>query len=208
MIPEVTEMPEAQKLVVSLGLEDGAPAFLVRSPGGEEQRATRRLPAEGLERYHLALITQTARDGAIRGFSVVTWKPAAKGDEPPARVWPELKDVPGATARIRGAGIVMIRRLEAPAGSSMKWGLELISFRKIEAKDEEDPIVRAKKEVIEDGGARLIEDRRFSLFAPATPGEDPRYGVLLKPVWKAEAQLDGFDAQLVMTPAPAKVAPE
>jgi hypothetical protein len=205
MIPEVTEMPGAGKLLVSLVTEEGKSSFLVRSLGGDEQRSTCPLPAEGLERFKLAMIAQVAKDGAIEGFSLVTWKPIPKKDEIPARVWPELKDVPGATARIRGAEVLMLRRFEASEGSAAKWAFELISFRKIEPKDDEDPIVRAKKEVIEEGGARLIEDRRFTLFAPAVPGEDPRYGVLLNPVWK-EGRLDGFDAQLVTTTAPPKAA--
>jgi hypothetical protein len=208
MIPEVTEMPGAQKILLSLGAEEGAPALLVRGIGGEEHRAICRLPAEGLEKYKLALIAQTAKDGAIQGFSLVTWKPAAKDEELPKRTWPELKDVPGATARIRGAEVLMLRRLQAPPESAAKWCIELISFRKLEAKEAEDPVVRAKKEVIEDGSTRLIEDRRYTLFAPTTPTEDPRFGVILKPVWKEEGRLDGFDAQLVTTPAPAKATPE
>jgi hypothetical protein len=208
MIPEVTEMSGAQKLVVSLGSEEGAPAFLIRGLGDQEHRIARRLPADGLESYKLGMIAQTAKDGAIQGFSLVTWKPAPKGEEAPARVWPELKEVPGVSARIRGSEVLMIRRLQTPADSAAKWCLELVSFRKIEAKEADDPIVRAKKEVIDEGSTQLIEDRRFTLFAPTTPGEDPRYGVLLKPVWKEEGRLDGFDAQLVTTPAPAKATPE
>jgi hypothetical protein len=208
VIPEVTDMPGAQKIIVSLGAEEGAPAFLVRALGDEEHRATRRLPADGLEHYKLAMIAQTAKDGAIQGFSLVTWKPASKDEEPPARAWPEIKEVPGVSARIRGSEVLMLRRLQTPADSAAKWCIELVSFRKIEAKEADDPIVRAKKEVIDEGSTRLIEDRRFTLFAPATPSEDPRYGVLLKPVWKEEGRLDGFDAQLVTTPAPAKAAPE
>jgi hypothetical protein len=205
MIPEVTEMPGAQKLLVTLAAGEG-PALLVRSIGGEEQRATLRLPSEGLDRYKLALIAQTTKEGTIAGFSLVTWKPGEKKEGGTARAWPELKDVAGATARIRGAQALMLRRLAAPEKDA-KWSFELISFRRIEPKEEDDPIVRAKKEVIEEGGARLIEDRRFTLIAPTTPTEDPRYGVLLVPAWKEEGRtLDGFDGQLVTTPAPARAS--
>lgn len=207
MVPEATEMPGATKLLVSLVAEEGKSSFLVRSLGGEEQRSSCPVPADGLERFKLALIAQVGKDAAIQGFTLVTWKPASKKEDIPERQWPEIKEVPGATARIRGAETLMLRRFEASEGSSAKWAFELISFRKIEPKDDEDPIVRAKKEVLEEGGARLIEDRRFTLFAPSAPGEDPRYGILLNPVWK-EGRLDGYDAQLVTTRAPAKEARE
>ncbi len=200
MAPEVTEMPDAQKVLVASVTEEGAPALLVRSLGGDEQRVTRRLPADGLDRYKLALIAQTGKDAAIAGFSIVTWKPVEKKA---ADQWPELKDIAGATARIRGAQTVMLRRLPAPegdAGKDTKWSFELISFRKIEPKEDDDAIVRAKKEVIEEGGARLIEDRRFTLITPSAPSEKLLYGVVLIPVWKDKI-LDGFDAQLVMAPA-------
>jgi hypothetical protein len=208
MIPEVSELPGSQKLVISLGAEEGAPAFLIRSLGGEEQRASRRLPAEALDRYHMALIAQTSKEGAIQGYSLVSWKPVPKGEEAPARAWPELKDVPGVTARVRNAQVLMLRRLESSPDGAAKWAFELISFRKIEPKEQDDPVVRAKKEVIEEGSAQLIEDRRFTLFAPTTPTDDPQFGVLLKPVWKQEGRLEGFDVQLVTTPAPAKAASE
>lgn len=111
----------------------------------------------------------------------------------------------GATAKIRGAQVLMLRQLPPPEGvKEAKWSFELISFRKIEPKEEDDPVVRAKKEVIEDKGARLIEDRRFTLAAPTAPHEAMRYGIVLVPVWKEKGlTLDGFDAQLVTTPAPA-----
>ena len=45
MVPEVTEMQGAQKILFSFGGGgEDAPAFLARSIGGEEQRATFRLP--------------------------------------------------------------------------------------------------------------------------------------------------------------------
>lgn len=203
MAPEVTEIPDTQKLLVALAAEEDGTAFLVRSLGEEDQRVTLRPPADGLDRFKLALIAQTKKGGAITGFSLVTWKPVEKKAEGAAREWPELKDIAGATARIRGAQTLMLRRLPvAEAAKDAKWSFELISFRKIEPKEEDDAIVRAKKEVIEDGGARLIEDRRFTLIAPSAPSEALRYGVVLVPVWK-EQILDGFDAQLVTTPAPA-----
>ncbi len=204
MVPEVTEMEGAGKILFSFG--DGgedAPAFLARSIGGEEQRATFRLPAEGIERYKLAIVARTDKEGAITGFSLVTWKPAEKKAE---REWPQLKPVEGAEARIRGSQTLLVRQLPAE-GTDAKWSLEIVSFRRIEPKEDEDPIVRAKKEVIEDGGARLIEDRRYTLVAPATPSEKSCCGILLSPAWKeAGKTLEGFDAQLVTTPAPAAEA--
>ena len=205
MVPDVAAIPGASKVLVALAAEEGGPALVVRSVGGEEQSVTRRLPKEGFERFKLALIAETGKDGAIAGFSCVTWKPAEKKADAPAREWPELKDIAGATARIRGAQVLMLRRLAVPetaAGKDAKWSFELISFRRIEPKEEDDAIVRAKKEVIEEGGARLIEDRRFTLVAPSAPDETRLYGVLLVPVWKDGRILDGYDAQLVTTPAP------
>lgn len=209
MVPEVTEMPGAEKILLSFAAGEGSPAFRIRSAGGEEHQASCPLPTEGIERFKLALIAATDRDGAITGYSLVTWKPGDKKEDL-AGVWPELKDVAGAKARIRGSDTLLLRRFAPPASGPAKWGFELISFRKIEPKDEDDPVARAKKETIEEGGARLIEDRRFTLLAPELAGESPRYGVLLTPAWKDKGQvLDGFDAQLVATPAPAKpAAPE
>lgn len=207
MVPEVAAIPGASKVLVALAAEEGRPALVVRALGGEEQSVTRRLPAEGLDRFKLALIAETGKDGAITGFSCVTWKPAEKKDDPPARAWPELKDIAGATARIRGAQTLMLRQLPLAEGESAKdakWSFELISFRKIDPKEEDDAIVRAKKEVIEEGGARLIEDRRFTLIAPTAPDGTRCYGVLLVPVWKEAGKiLDGYDVQLVTTPLPA-----
>jgi hypothetical protein len=176
MTPEVTEIPGTGKVLVSLAAEEGGPAFLVRALDGEEQQATRPLPADGLDRYKLALIAQTKKDGAISGYSLVTWKPADK--KPAERMWPDLKDIADATAKIRGAQVLMLRQLPPPEGvKDAKWSFELISFRKIEPKEEDDPVVRAKKEVIEDKGARLIEDRRFTLAAPTAPHEAMLYGI-------------------------------
>jgi hypothetical protein len=204
MVPEVTEMKGAEKVLLSFASGEEGASFLVRSAGGEEHRATCPLPSEGIERYRLALIACTDKDGMVTGYSLVTWKPGEKKEDL-GQAWPELKDVPAAKARIRGAGTLLLRRFTPPASGPAKWGFELISFRKIEPKDEEDPVVRAKKETIEEGGARLIEDKRFTLLAPEIAGETPRYGVLFTPAWKEAGKiLDGFDAQLVTTPSPVK----
>jgi len=204
MAPDVTHIPDAPKLLVALAAEEGGPAFLVRALDGDGQRVSRELPAEGLDQYKLALIAQTAKDGAIAGYSLVTWKPAEKSAEGTAREWPELKNVAGATARIRGAQTFMLRRFAPPEGKDAKWSLEVISFRKIEPKEDEEAIKRGKKEIVEEGGVRLVEQARFTLVAPNTPNEETCYGVVFVPVWKEAGRiLDGFDAQLVTTPAPA-----
>jgi hypothetical protein len=207
MVPEVTDMAGAEKMVISFANGEGGASFLIRS-AGNEHKATCALPTEGIEKWKLALIAATDKDGAINGYSLVTWKPGDIKEDTPT--WPDLKSVPGATARVRGSQTVLLRRFAAPASGPAKWGFELISFRKLEPKDEDDPVVRAKKETIEEDGARLIEDRRFTLLAPELAGESPRYGVLLTPAWKDKEKrvLDGFDAQLVSTPAPAKTARE
>lgn len=204
MAPEVTHIPDTGKLLVALAAEEGGPAFLVRSLEGEGQRVPRPLPAGDLDRYKLALIAQTRGEGAIAGYSLVTWKPAEKAAEGEAPAWPELKEIAGATARIRGAQTFMLRQFSPPEGKDAKWSLELISFRKMEPKEDQEAILRAKKEIIEDGGVRLVEQARFTLVAPSTPTEETCYGVILVPVWKEKGRiLDGFDAQLVSTPAPA-----
>lgn len=209
MVPEVTELRDAQKLVVSFVPASGedAAAFLIRPPGGEEQRVTRPLPAEGAEHYQLALIAQTAKEGGITGFSLVTWKPGEK--KAGAREWPELKEMSAEPTRIRGSQTFLLRPIPAPEAAAARplpaWGFEVVSFRRIEPKEDDNAIVKAKKEVIEQGGVRLVEDRRFTILAPAAPREGTRYGILLVPVWKeAGKTLDGFDLKLVSTPAPAE----
>jgi hypothetical protein len=201
MVPEISEMPGANKILFSFGGggEDAA-AFLAKSVGGEEHKVTRRPPSEGIADYKLALVARTSKMGAIEGFSLVTWKPAEKEAE---EAWPTLKPIEGAETSIRGAQTILVRQLPATAKDA-KWSLEIISFRRIEPKDDEDPVVRAKKEVIEgEGGTRLIEDKRFTLVAPATPTDKTCYGILLTPVWKEPGKtLEGFDAALVTTPAP------
>jgi hypothetical protein len=205
MVPEVTEMPDAPKVLLSLNGGGEDPFwFAIRSIGGDEQRATRALPREGIDRYKLALIAQTAKDGGIAGHSLVTWTPAEKKAE---REWPVLTAIDKATATIRGgAQALLLRPLPA---DQKKWGFEVISFRRIEPKEDEEAILKAKKEVIEEGGARFVEEGRFPLIAPAPPTAKMRYGVLLLPVWKEPGRiLDGFDAQLVTTPAPTGTAGE
>jgi hypothetical protein len=199
MVPEVTEIPGAQKILFSFGGGgEDAPAFLARSVGGEEQSVTRKLPSEGVSDYKLALVARTDKMGAITGFSLVTWKPAEKKAD---KEWPQLKPIEGAEAAIRGSQTLLIRQL-ASVGKDAKWSFEIVSFRRIEPKDDDDAIARAKKEVIEEGGARLIEDRRFTLVAPATPSDKTCYGILLTPAWKEPGKtLEGFDAHLMTTPA-------
>ena len=204
MAPEVTHLPDTGKLLVGIVADGPGPSLLVRALEGDGQRVARQLPAEGLSEYKLGLIAQTAKDGVIAGYSLVTWKPAEKGAEGAAREWPQLKDVAGATARIRGAQTLMLRRFAAAEGKDAKWSLEILSFRKMEPKEDEEAILRAKKEIVEDGGVRLVEQARFTLVAPSAPTEANCYGIVLVPVWKEEGRiLDGFDAQLVTTPAPA-----
>ncbi|MCK6461735.1 MAG: hypothetical protein L6Q95_17785 [Planctomycetes bacterium] len=200
MVPETTEMKGAGKILLSFGGGgEDAPAFLARSLDGEEQRATFPLPAEGIADWKLALVARTDKGGAITGFSLVTWKQAEKK---PEREWPELKAVEGAEARIRGSQTLLFRQLPAE-GKGSKWSFEIVSFRRIEPKEDEDPVVRARKEILEEEGARLIEDRRYTLVAPATPTEKTFCGILLVPAWKEEGKaLEGFDARLVTTPAP------
>jgi hypothetical protein len=200
MVPEVTELPDAQKVLLTLtgGTDDAA--FCARSIGGEERRATCRLPSEGLEQWKLALVAQTVKDGSINGFSFVTWKPA---EAKPEHEWPELKEIPGALARIRGAEALVLHQL-ASTEKDAKWSFEIISFRKMESGEDEEAILRAKKQIIEEGGTRLVEAGRFTLVAPAPPSERLRYGVVVVPVWKETGKiLDGFDAQLATTPSPA-----
>jgi hypothetical protein len=203
MVPEVTEIRDAKKLLVTFarGEEGEASSFKIRA--GEEQEFTRQLPSEGIELYKLGFIAATAEEGAIEGFSLVTWKPAPEGAE---RTWPQLREMAGSVARIRGADALLLRQLpaeaEADADKPAPWGFELISFKRLESAEDEENIIRAKKEVIEEGGTRLVEDRRFPLPAPAAPPEGTCYGVLLIPVWKEAGKiLDGFDARLVSTTA-------
>lgn len=200
MVPEVTEMNGAKKILFSFQAGgENSPCFVAKAIGGDEQHASRQLPSEGIKDYKLALVARTDRGGAITGFSLVTWKPAEKKAE---REWPQLKPVEGAEARIRGSATVLVRQLPAE-GRDAKWSFEIVSFRRIEPKEADDPVVRAKKEILEDGGARLIEDGRFTLVAPAAPTEKACCGILLAPVWKDPGKtLEGFDAQLVTTPAP------
>jgi len=200
-VPEVTEMDGAQKILFSFQAGgESRPSFTAKEAGGAEQQATRELPSDGIKDYKLALVAKTDKEGAITGFAFVTWKPAERKAE---NEWPQLKPIEGAEARIRGAATLLIRQLPAE-GKDPKWSFEIISFRRIEPKEADDPVVRAKKEILEEGGARLIEDKRFTLVAPAMPTERTCYGILLVPVWKDPGKtLDGFDAQLVTTPAPA-----
>jgi hypothetical protein len=203
MVPEVTELADTSGVLLTFdGGGEGRPAFVARSIGDETQRATRPVPSAGLDRFKLALIAKTGEDLAITGFSVVTWKSAEKAgsDE-----WPEISNVAGSTARIRGAGTLVLRRRQT-VEKDAKWSFEIVSFRTIDPKkDDDERITKAKKEVIEEGGARLVEDERFTLAPPESPSADTRYGVVLVPVWKESGRiLDGFDAQLVRAPSPAR----
>jgi hypothetical protein len=205
MVPEVTEIRDAPKALLSFvpasGEEPGA--FLVR-PSGSDEGVKLPLPSEGLDRFKLALIARTGKDGKIAGYSVVTWKPADK--KPPGREWPELAQAPGEATRVRGAELLLVRQL-APEGAAKTWGFEVLSFRKIEPLEDEDTIVRAKKEVIEDGKARLVEVGRFQMETRAAPTESLRHGILIVPVWTEGKTLDAFDLSLVSTPNPEPARP-
>lgn len=203
MVPEVTRIEGASNILFSFGGGDDATSFVARSAEHEDKRATRPAPSERISEFKLALVANTDEKGMITDFSLVSWKPADKPAEKAADAeWPQLKPIEGAEARIRGSSTLLVRKLTATAKDA-KWSLEIISFRRMEpGEKDEDPVARAKKETIEEGGARLIEDRRFTLVAPAMPTDKTCYGILLTPVWKEPGKtLDGFDAKLVSTPA-------
>jgi hypothetical protein len=197
LVPEVTEIAGTERLFVCFSPKEGEKGFLVRSLGAEERRFACPLPEKGLDRFQIALVAQTTEEGKIDGFSLVTWKPAEKAD---AAAWPQLKEEAGMTLRLRSVAALMIRQIPE---ADERWGFEIISFKRIEPKEEKG-IEQAAKEIVDESGGRFLEDRRTPLIAPRAPDKGMRYGVLLIPAWKESGKvLDGYDVKLVTTPVPA-----
>lgn len=188
LAPEVTEFPGTKELLVGYGKA----GFRIRSAGSEKET--------GLERF--ALIARTTR-GAVDGYTLVTWKPVDKA----TTTWPQLNLLEETKTRIAGADAIVVRqrvtRVAEQTGDDKQWGLELVTFKRQAPEDGKRPVKKTNKEVIEQGGARLIEDRRIPLVVTKAPKQDTRYGVLLVPVFKKTDQgraLDGMDVFLVTTP--------
>ena len=189
LAPEVTEFPGTTELFVGFNKS----GFLVRSAGSEKET--------GLDRF--ALVARTTKS-AIEGYSLVTWKPVDKA----VAKWPQLELLEETRMRIAGVDALVLRQrvtrvAEQTGGEAAQWGFELVTFKRQAPKDGKQVVKKTTKETIEQGGARLVEDRRFPLVAACAPAQGTRYGVLFVPVFKKTKQgrvLEGIDAFLVTTP--------
>jgi len=211
-VPQVRDMEGATSLFVRENRREGdAPRIelVIRATGGREQELA--CPIADPGRFQVAFLAQADKRHAITGFSVVTWKEGAAGEAADERSWPVLEEFAGAVVRIRDAQAVAIRQipLPEPAGKEEEatapraWGFDLVSYRRIEPEGEpEQGVTPARKE---SAAPRLVEGRRYQLAAPAAPGAEARYGLLLVPVRKAaDGALTGFDIRLVRARNPEK----
>lgn len=212
LVPHTTRIDGGKELFLCLSRQEGekSASFVIRTLAGKAQRVTVPLPSAGLDRFKLALVAETAKEGEISGFSLITWKPAEKEEKPAS--WPRFSEVVGVSERIRGAEALVVRRMPPPADEdhdpeeaeerAPAWGLDLVACKLLAPKEPAEAIKRTQM-TVEEGSSRFIEDRRCSLVAPRAPEAGIRYGVVLIPVWKEEGRtLEGFDAYLVTTPAP------